>query len=63
MAGHDAAREVGDLVSEGVPCAAMLLQDGVRGWWDGVPFDDERVEVYHFQMVVEEVDGDLTAYV
>lgn len=56
LARHDAAGQVGDLVREGVPHALLLLGQGVRRRRDGVPLDDERVEVDHLEVVVEEVE-------
>lgn len=56
LARHDAAGQVGDLVREGVPHALLLLGQGVRRRRDGVALDDERVEVDHLEVVVEEVE-------
>ena len=49
--------QVGDLVGDGVPDAVALLGLGAGGRRDGVALDDERVEVDHLGVVVEELEG------
>lgn len=58
VARHFTAGEVVNFVSERVPHATALLGAGVRGDVDGVAFNDERVEVDEFGVVVEEVEDD-----
>jgi hypothetical protein len=60
LAGHDAAGQVGDLIGERVPGAIALV--GRRMVWrnDGMALLDERVQVNHLDMVVEERDGRLS---
>ena len=53
--GH-AAREIVDSVGEGVPDTAELFGAGVAGRFDRMSFDDERVEVDHADVVVEELE-------
>lgn len=56
VAGGKAAGEVGHLVGEGVPHAGEFLVGRVAGRRDAVTFLDERVEVNHLDVVVEEGD-------
>lgn len=60
IARQQVAREVRDLVGERVPDAGLLLGLGVGRRRDGVPLLDQRVEVDHLEVVVEEGDDDIT---
>lgn len=53
------AREIGDPVCQGPPRAVVLFWCGVGRRFDGMSLLDERVEIYHLLMVVEEVDDHL----
>ncbi len=59
LAGHEAAGEVRNLIRQTPPHAAGLFLGSVRGWRDGVPLDDQRIQVDHLLVVVQEVDDDL----
>lgn len=59
ISGDDAAGQIRDLVGHAPPGAAALLGGGVRRRVDGVPLDDQRVQVDHLHVVVQEVDDDL----
>ena len=58
VAGYETARQIGYLVGEGVPYAMEFLRRCVRRGLYGVALLDERVEVNHFEVVVEELDDD-----
>jgi hypothetical protein len=51
------AREVGDAVGDGVPGTMSLVIWAVGGRVDGDAALDERVEVDHIEVVLEEGDG------
>ena len=52
----DAAGKILYAIGERVPDASLLFRAGVGGCFDRVALDDERVQVYHGDMVVEEVE-------
>jgi hypothetical protein len=60
---HDAAWQVRDLVSERVPDAATLLGLSISRRLNDVAFLDQRVEINHLEVVVEEFDGRLARHI
>lgn len=56
IAGHP--RQIGYLVGQRVPLAAELIHRSMRRRWDRVALLDERVEIYHLLMIVEEIEND-----
>lgn len=59
LAGHETARKIGDLISQAPPYAAGLLVGRMRGRRDGMPLDDQRIQVDHLLVVMQEFDDDL----
>lgn len=59
VAREQVAGKVRDLVGKRVPDAGLLLGLGVGRRRDGVPLLDQRVEVDHLEVVVEEGDDDI----
>jgi hypothetical protein len=53
FSGHQAAREIGDAVGEGVPLAVVFFGCGEGGRLDGMALFDEGVEVYHLGMAMK----------
>lgn len=62
VAGPVGAGEVVDAVRERVPHAVALVGVGVGRRLNGVPLDDERVQVDHVDVAVEEVEDHLAGH-
>lgn len=59
LTGNNTAWKVVDAVGEGVPNTPLLFSRSVWRRGDWMTLLDERVEVYHLEVVMEEVDNDL----
>lgn len=59
LAGHETAGKIGDLVGQAPPYAAGLLVGGMRRRRDGMALDDQRIQVDHLLVVMQEFDDDL----